>query len=128
MKARRMTVRRGAAAAAMAVAMLGGVSVAAPAHAGATAQEAAPAASGTARLAPRPPCRIYRHGYIRLGVHTYCSGQPSWRRHRARATCTSHRNPLVKYTRWGPWRKPGQKSSMSCNPQDGYEHAWVDLR
>ncbi|UKY54978.1 hypothetical protein [Streptomyces inhibens] len=61
-------------------------------------------------------------------MHTYCSNQPSWRRHRARATCVSHRNPMVKYTRWGPWRKPGQKSSMTCNFQDGYKDARVDLR
>ncbi|TWV34708.1 hypothetical protein FRZ03_27905 [Streptomyces misionensis] len=128
MKARRMTMRRGAAAAAMGIAILGGITVAAPAHAGTTAQETSPAAAETARAAASPPCKIYHHGVVRLGVHTYCSNQPSWRRHRARATCINHSNPLIKYTRWGPWRKPGQKSSMSCNFEDGYEYAWVDLR
>lgn len=126
--AHRMAVRRGMAATAMGIAILGGMTVAAPAHAGATVQAASPAAAETTRLAAGPQCKVYSHGFFRQGEHTYCSGQPSWRKHRARATCVSHRNPMIKYTRWGPWRSPGQKSSMSCNYQDGYEHAWVDLR
>ncbi|GES28428.1 hypothetical protein AB0G60_00160 [Streptomyces angustmyceticus] len=130
MKVRRMVMRRGAAAAAMSIALLGGMTVAAPAHAGTTAaaRGAVPAAAGADRIAAGPPCKVYHHGVVRLGVHTYCSNQPSWRRHRARATCVNHSNPRITYTRWGPWRKPGQKSSMSCNFEDGYDYPWVDLR
>lgn len=128
MKAHRMIMRRGAAAAAMGIAILGGMTVAAPAHADTAARGAPSAVAETARLAASPPCKIYDHGVVRLGVHTYCSNQPSWRRHRARATCIDHRHPQFTYTRWGPWRKPGQKSSMSCNFEDGYKYAWVDLR
>ncbi|MGI5262410.1 hypothetical protein [Streptomyces angustmyceticus] len=79
MKVRRIGMRRGAAAAAMSIALLGGMTVAAPAHAGTTvaARGSSPAAAGAARLAAGPPCKVYHHGVVHLGVHTYCSNQPS---------------------------------------------------
>jgi hypothetical protein len=86
----------------------------------------------TEAAAGRPPCRIYHHGVIRSGVHTYCGGLwATGKIHRVRAECRyfNHNTGATwKVMRWGKWAYPGHKSSLTCPLYTTVQKPWIDVK